>query len=106
MLGVFVLSVFLLPAMLFAEETNSPSPSDDWQSADNERLLNDNEADHAAMYDDSTQKTPTADSTTADNSVGDPGAAIGDELANPDEGQLMDSAARPVVIPTYGASSR
>jgi len=106
MLGVLCLSVFLLPAMLFAEEQSSTSYTDNWQSADNERLLNQNETDHASMDDDSMRKPPVADNASGDNAVEDPAATGGDELATPDEGQLMDSAARPVIIPTYGASSR
>jgi len=100
MLGVLCLSVFLLPAMLFAEESSS-SYADNWQNADNQRLLNQSETDNASINDDSMSKTPIDDSTSEE-----PVAGGNDELANPDEGQLMESAARPVVIPTYGASSR
>jgi len=101
MLGVLCLVVLMLPAMLFAEESDS-SYTNNWQSADNERLLNQNQTDHGSISEASMNIAPLADSATEDP---DPGS--GDELlANPDEGQLMDAAARPVTIPTYGASSR
>ncbi|MDQ6966631.1 MAG: hypothetical protein Q9M23_06885 [Mariprofundaceae bacterium] len=97
MLGALCLSVFLLPAMLFAEESNT-SYADNWQSADNEHLLNQNKTDNASRNDDSINKTPMPERASED-----PNGDGGDELASSDEEQLMDAAARPVVIPTYGA---